>query len=211
VPETESLWRWQPHIHIDSAKKAAATETRGSNLDGMSGVLLKEQSFVDARKPLKKSLQSRLCFKNAGTTQSPMAGYSGTPLIQKLGIKSGTKAVVINTPPDYARLIGPLPPGIKFEHRLVCPCDFVHFFTTERKELETFLQRARSHLADTGMIWVSWPKRSAGMKTNVTEDVIRAVALPLGFVDTKVCAVDETWSGLKLMIRRENRKAKPKP
>jgi hypothetical protein len=139
-----------------------------------------------------------------------MAGYSGTPLIQKLGIKPGATIILLNAPPHYARLLGPLPAGARFATRIVSGCDFVHFFTTDHKELETFLKRARANLADPGMIWVSWPKKSAGIKTTVTEDVIRAVALPLGFVDTKVCAVDETWSGLKLMIRRENRKAKAK-
>jgi hypothetical protein len=137
-----------------------------------------------------------------------MAGYSGTPLIQKLGIKSAMRIAVINAPPGYARLIGKLPVGTKWEHRPVARSDFMHFFTTDRKELETFLKKARSSVADTGMVWVSWPKKSAGVKTDVSEDVIRAVALPLGFVDTKVCAVDETWSGLKLMIRRENRTSK---
>ena len=139
-----------------------------------------------------------------------MAGYSGKPLIQKLGIKPGSLAIVIHPPADYARLIGPLPSGTRFGKRMTTACDFVHFFTTDRKDLETFLKKARHNLAGTGMIWVSWPKKSAGIKTTVTEDIIRAAALPLGFVDTKVCAVDDTWSGLKLMIRRENRITKAK-
>jgi hypothetical protein len=139
-----------------------------------------------------------------------MAGYSGKPLIQQLGIKPGSHVVLINPPPHYSRLIGKLPIGTRFEKEMIRPCDFVHFFTSDRKELETFLKKARANLADAGTVWVSWPKKLARIKTNVTEDVIRAAALPLGFVDTKVCAVDETWSGLKLMIRRENRGAKTK-
>jgi hypothetical protein len=150
-----------------------------------------------------------ICSK-IGDDQITMAGYSGTPLIQKLGIKSGMTIVVMNTPPHYHRLVGKLPVGTKVAPRMIRPTDFVHFFTTDRKQLEMFLKNARAHLADTGTVWVSWPKKSAGIKTSVTEDVIRAAALPLGFVDTKVCAVDETWSGLKLMIRRENRKGKAK-
>jgi hypothetical protein len=82
----------------------------------------------------------------------------------------------------------------------------VHLFVTKRSALEKNMQALRRKVADTGTIWVSWPKKSSGVQTDVTEDVIRAVALPLGFVDVKVCAVDETWSGLKLMIRREERK-----
>jgi hypothetical protein len=134
-----------------------------------------------------------------------MSGYSGTPLLQKLGIKPGTAVTVINRPSNYAALLGPLPDGVHFVSRIARGCEFVHFFTTDRGELEKCLTRLRSHLVDTGVVWISWPKKSAGIRSTVSEDVIRAVALPLGFVDTKVCAVDETWSGLKLMIRRENR------
>ena len=83
---------------------------------------------------------------------------------------------------------------------------FVHIFVKKRSELEKGLSIFRENIADTGTVWVSWPKRSAGVPTDVTEDVVRAVALPLGFVDVKVCAIDETWSGLKLMVRRTNRK-----
>jgi hypothetical protein len=85
---------------------------------------------------------------------------------------------------------------------------FVHFFTSRRSELQEKMSILRKKISDEGTIWISWPKKSAGTSTDVTEDVIREVALPLGLVDVKVCAVDETWSGLKLMIRRENRKSK---
>jgi hypothetical protein len=86
--------------------------------------------------------------------------------------------------------------------------EFIHCFVIQRSDLEKQLPRLRRKVRDDGTLWVSWPKKSAGVPTDVTEDVIRAVALPLGLVDTKVCAIDETWSGLKLMIRRENRGAK---
>lgn len=135
-----------------------------------------------------------------------MTGYSGTPLSQKLGIKPGGTLIVINPPENYARLLAPLPEGAKLSNRLTQDCLFVHLFTRKRADLERYLARLRSKISDLGVVWISWPKKAAKIETDVTEDVIRAVALPLGFVDTKVCAVDETWSGLKLMVRRENRK-----
>lgn len=135
-----------------------------------------------------------------------MAGYSGTPLSQKLDIKPDTTVIAINPPADYSSLLAPLPKGVKFSNRLIQDCLFVHLFTVKRADLEQYLRRLRSKISDVGVVWISWPKKAAKMKTDVTEDVIRAVALPLGFVDTKVCAVDQTWSGLKLMVRRENRK-----
>jgi len=136
-----------------------------------------------------------------------MAGYSGTPLPQKLGIKPSTDVVVINGPENYGKLLGKLPEGARLSDRLTAGANFVHFFTKRRNELRKQLPRLRAKLSDTGSLWVSWPKKSAGVQTDVTEDVIRDVALPLGLVDTKVCAVDEIWSGLKLMVRRENRKS----
>ena len=135
-----------------------------------------------------------------------MAGYSGTPLPQKLGIKPGLAVVTINAPANYRRLLGTIPEGVTFAGRLKPDSNFVHVFIKKRGELAKRLSVLRQKIADTGTVWVSWPKRSAGVPTDVTEDVVRAVALPLGFVDVKVCAIDETWSGLKLMVRRENRK-----
>jgi Protein of unknown function (DUF3052) len=136
-----------------------------------------------------------------------MAGYSGTALPQKLGIKPGTNVVVINGPENYRKLLGKFPEGVRLSDRVTTDSDFVHFFTKRRGELQKRLPRLRAKLSDTGTLWVSWPKKSAGVPSDMTEDVIRDVALPLGLVDTKVCAVDETWSGLKLMIRRENRRS----
>jgi hypothetical protein len=136
-----------------------------------------------------------------------MAGYSGTPLTQKLGIKPNGNIILINAPGNYRGLLGRLPEGVQFSNRLRAGCEFVHLFATRRSELKKQLDRLRPNLAETGTLWVSWPKKSASVQTDITEDVIRAVALPLGFVDVKVCAVDETWSGLKLMVRRENRRS----
>ena len=135
-----------------------------------------------------------------------MAGYSGTPLAQKLGIKAGQRVVMIDGPAAYRKLLAPLPEAVSFSTKADSGTTFIHLFVSERKTLEKELKRLRKLIADAGILWVSWPKKSAGVATDVTEDVIREVALSLGFVDVKVCAVDETWSGLKLMIRRENRR-----
>jgi hypothetical protein len=137
-----------------------------------------------------------------------MAGYSGTPLAQKLGIKPGATIVIINVPANYPKLLGKAVNDVNFSERAGNDCGFIHFFTTRRSKLEKELARLRRKMAEAGTLWVSWPKKSAGVATDVSEDVIRAIALPLGFVDVKVCAVDETWSGLKLMIRRTNRRAR---
>jgi hypothetical protein len=137
-----------------------------------------------------------------------MAGYSGTPLPQKLGIKPGMIVVAIDPPENYRKLLDPVPSGVNFATRPVGKTKFVHLFVKERRVLAKHLQSLRRKIAEDAMVWVSWPKKSSGVPTDVTEDVIRAVALPIGFVDIKVCAVDDTWSGLKLMIRRENRKSK---
>ena len=113
---------------------------------------------------------------------------------------------VINEPANYRSLLGQGADGVEFSDETGSDSRFVHFFTTRRSELKKQLSRLRKKIPDTSAVWVSWPKKSARVPTDVTEDVIRVVALPLGFVDVKVCAIDETWSGLKLMIRRTNRK-----
>ena len=135
------------------------------------------------------------------------AGYSGTPLAQKLGIKPGMTVVVLNGPANYRKLLGPVSKSTKFSDSASNGAEFVHLFVSKRSELERTIGQLGKKVADTAVVWVSWPKKSSGVQTDITEDVIRTVALPLGFVDVKVCAVDETWSGLKLMIRRELRGA----
>lgn len=134
-----------------------------------------------------------------------MAGYSGTPLPKKLGIKEGFKLYVKNPPSDYVELTSPLPDNVRMLQRLSKELDMIHFFTTSRVELATNIEKFMASIKQNGMIWVSWPKKSSMVPTDVTEDVIRDVVLPLGLVDVKVCAVDDVWSGLKLVIRRENR------
>ena len=136
-----------------------------------------------------------------------MAGYSGTPLPQKLGIKPGMIVVAIDPPENYRKLLGEIPSGVNLATRPVGNTKLVHLFATRRSELAKQLSSLRLKIAEDAAVWVSWPKKSSGVATDITEDVIRAVALPLGFVDIKVCAVDDIWSGLKLMIRKENRKS----
>lgn len=133
------------------------------------------------------------------------AGYSGTPLAKKLGIKAFSRLVILGEPDDYRSLVAPLPPNVTFATRVSGSTDLVHCFVTTEAELRKRLTTFRATLKPDATIWVSWPKRAAGIATSVTEDVIRAVALPLGFVDLKVCAVDATWSGLKLVVRKSLR------
>jgi hypothetical protein len=134
-----------------------------------------------------------------------LAGYSGTPLAKKLGIKPGGRLFVAGGPPKYTKLVAPLPDGVEFASGMSAHVDLVHLFTTRRADLATKLRSTLAKLRPDGTIWVSWPKKASKVDTDITEDTIREVALPLGLVDIKVCAVDETWSGLKLMIRKANR------
>jgi hypothetical protein len=112
------------------------------------------------------------------------------------------RVVLINPPKAYEVLVAPVPMGVSFTRRLSAGTDMVHVFTTEKRKLSEALRASRPMLKQDGMIWVSWPKKSAKVATDITEDTVREVALPLGLVDIKVCAVDEVWSGLKLVIRK---------
>lgn len=134
-----------------------------------------------------------------------MAGYSGTPLVKKLGIKEGCVVYTIGVPPGYLNLLKPLPADVRFEAVGTASTDVVHVFETQREVLKTFLVMLRKTLAPQAIVWVSWPKKSSKVPTTITEDVIRELALPLGFVDVKVCAVTDVWSGLKLVVRKELR------
>jgi hypothetical protein len=133
------------------------------------------------------------------------AGYSGTPLAKKLGYKPAMEVCLLGAPAGLRKLLEPLPANVKFAARAGKATGLVHLFTTSRAELAKTLERFRRTLAPDAAVWVSWPKKASKAPTDITEDVIRAVALPLGFVDIKVCAVDETWSGLKLVVRKELR------
>lgn len=137
-----------------------------------------------------------------------MAGYSGTPLAKKLGIKPGARLHVFGAPAGYAELLAPLPEGATLAPRLESKVDLAQIFVVKRSGLEANLHRYRRMLADGAILWVSWPKKASGVATEITEDLVRELALPLGYVDVKVCAIDDVWSGLKLVVRKELRKPK---
>lgn len=132
-------------------------------------------------------------------------GYSGTPLAKKLGIGPGCEILAINEPPYYLELLAPLPADVSFVSASASSVDIVHLFTNSSNELRQMLAMAIGQIKQNGAIWVSWFKKAAKLPTEITEDTVREVAFPLGLVDVKVCAVDEKWSGLKLVIRKENR------
>jgi len=133
-----------------------------------------------------------------------MVGYSGTPLANKLGLKAPLTLLTIAAPTEYSTWLGPVP-GVQFTSRLKAAVEAAHVFVLHRKSLEKHLTALRRALAPNGFVWVSWPKKSSKVETDVTEDTIREVALPMGFVDIKVCAVTDVWSGLKLVIRKSER------
>ncbi|MEX1994412.1 MAG: hypothetical protein WD929_07100 [Steroidobacteraceae bacterium] len=137
-----------------------------------------------------------------------MAGYSGTPLAAKLGVKAGMALCAIHAPDNYRELLAPLPDGARIVAGSGTRADIVHHFATRRADLAKALRSYRDKLDAATPVWVSWPKKSAKMPTDITEDTIREVALPLGYVDIKVCAVSDTWSGLKLVVRKELRGGK---
>jgi len=133
-----------------------------------------------------------------------VAGYSGRPLVQKLGIKPGTTIAILNAPKGYERTLGKLPPVTR-KSNAGTAIDFVQFFTTEKRELERRFGMLARALSPAGMLWISWPKKSSGVATDLTEDVIRSVGLAHGLVDVEVEAVDDAWSGLKFLRRVKDR------
>jgi hypothetical protein len=133
------------------------------------------------------------------------AGYSATPLLKKLGIAESTQLTLIGAPSEYESLLGVLPVGAKLGASLSQKTDLVHVFVTQREALAVHLAKLRRQLRDDTAVWVSWPKKASKVPTTITEDVVRELALPLGFVDIKVCAVSDVWSGLKLVVRKELR------
>jgi hypothetical protein len=136
---------------------------------------------------------------------SPPAGYSGTPLARKLGIAAGSRVVARGAPVDYAQLLEPLPAGVVFETSVSLATNIVHVFSDRKAKLQSELETLRQVIKPDGVVWVSWPKKASKVVTDITEDTIRELALPLGFVDVKVCAVSDVWSGLKLVIRKQLR------
>ena len=134
-----------------------------------------------------------------------MPGYSGTPLVRKLGFKPGMEILLVAAPEGYADWIQPLPEGARFVTAADQDTGAAHVFATSARNLGEELRHLRQALGPSAFVWVSWPKKAAKVDTDITEDAIRAVALPMGYVDIKVCAVTDVWSGLKLVVRKELR------
>jgi len=133
------------------------------------------------------------------------AGYSKKPLAEKLGIKESSRIIIINPPGDYLNALE-IPRKVSLASHLRGPLEFIHFFTKSRKELEGHFRSLKRELHKGGMLWISWPKGSSKVETDLSESVVREIGLKNGLVDIKVCAVDEVWSGLKFVYRREDRK-----
>jgi hypothetical protein len=134
-----------------------------------------------------------------------MAGYSGTPLVKKLGIRSGFVLHVIQPPTDYFNWLHPLPEDLAIKTKLAGELDFIHLFVKDKKSFQQGFTKSKKHLKKDGMLWVSWPKKSSKIITDLDENIIRDFGLDEGLVDVKVCAVDETWSGLKFVVRVKDR------
>ena len=134
-----------------------------------------------------------------------MPETSGRPLIKKLGIKAGKRAFFLDAPSHYFDLLGPLPEGLLIEDALVQYLDFIHFFAVEQDWLIESFPALKYHLDKKGMLWVSWPKGTSKVTTDLNSNIVREIGLNNGLVDVKVCSVDDTWSGLKFMYRREDR------
>ena len=135
-----------------------------------------------------------------------MAGYSGTPLVKKLGLKPGFRAAFINPPADYQEKLGELPEGVEVRRRVGKGLDCVHFFTDRRRVLEGIFPSLARNFAPSGMLWISWPKAASEVWTDLNGNVVREIGLGNGLVDIKVCAVDDVWSGLKFVVRVRDRK-----
>jgi hypothetical protein len=135
-----------------------------------------------------------------------MSGYSGTPLPKKLGIREGARLALVGAPAAFLEsTLAPLPDQVELRARARGPLDVIVFFTKSRAELERRFGKLASALDPAGALWIAWPKRASGVPTDLTEDTLREVGLPQGLVDTKVCAIDDTWSGLRFVIRKQNR------
>lgn len=133
------------------------------------------------------------------------AGYSGKPLAKKLGITERSRVATKYAPDDYVQLLKPVPSGVVFEKNVSQNTDIVHVFSDKKSSLTAELVALRKSIRSDAVVWVSWPKKASKVQTDITEDTVRELALPLGFVDVKVCSVSEVWSGLKLVVRKELR------
>ena len=132
-------------------------------------------------------------------------GYSGKSLVDKLGVKPGHRIALIDAPSEFPAGLGPLPDGVEVAGERAKELDLILFFADRAHTLEKKMPLAIGRLVQAGMLWIAWPKKSSGVTTDITEDVVRRIALPLGVVDVKVCAITDVWSGLKLVRRLKNR------
>ena len=135
-----------------------------------------------------------------------MAGYSGTPLPKKLGIKEQSRLAFVNAPKDFQTYLGPLPDGAEVVKRLVKPLDLVLLFVTSERALARDFTKLSEKLATNGMIWIAWPKKSSGVATDLSFERVQRIGLDAGLVDVKICAIDEIWSALKFVFRLKDRK-----
>ena len=140
-----------------------------------------------------------------------MAGYSETPLLQKLGIREGTRMVAVNAPAAFRADLGELPLAVEWANRVRAPLDLVIAFHTKRSSLVANWPTLIAAMEQDGAVWVAWPKKASGMPTDINETTLREDLLPTGWVDNKVCAIDETWSGLRFVLRKEHRRKKAAP
>ena len=138
------------------------------------------------------------------------AGYSGTPLVKKLGIKEGFRAALVGAPSDFRAELEDLPSGVTFVTSVESQLDFIMFFAKTSAELTANFSRLAARLSPTGMLWIAWPKKASGVPTDLTDAVVRQTGLDAGLVDVKVCAVNQIWSGLKFVIRVKDRPKNPK-
>src|SRR5437868_13329018 len=147
------------------------------------------------------------CVRFANGPRPGMAGYSGTPLVQKLGVKPGHRVALLQAPDGFERTLAPMPDGVEMTHetRGLTLFDVLLYFTTSRAELQKRFPSLARRLASAGGLWIAWPKKASGMATDLNENTIRDIGLETGLVDNKVCAVDDTWSGLRFVIRLADR------
>lgn len=134
-----------------------------------------------------------------------MAGYSGTPLAKKLGIKEGSRIALVNAPKDFRSALGELPDNVEFVSRPTKSLDIFLFFVMSERVLARDFANLAEKLVTNGMIWIAWPKKSSGVTTDLTEQRVQRIGLNAGLVDVKICAIDETWSGLKFVYRLKDR------
>jgi len=137
-----------------------------------------------------------------------MAGYSSTPLPRKLGIKEASRIAFVDAPKGFHDYLGPLPEDVQIVTRLTKPLDLVLFFVTTERELARDFAKLAAKLASNGMIWIAWPKKSSGVATDLSFERVQRIGLDAGLVDVKICAIDDTWSGLKFVIRLRDRNSR---